>query len=62
MKNIKLINSKQGWMARFENDPKIIDLFGTDTIPTPFTESVSPMEVLKTVQAKNPGYKVEFGI
>ena len=62
MKVIKLINSKQGWLARFENDKKVIDLFGTDTIPRAFTEQASPMVVLQAIQAKNQGYKVEFAV
>ena len=60
MKTIKLINSRNGWLARFENDPKTIDLFGTDTLPTPFTENASPMDVLKAIKKLNPDYQVLF--
>ena len=60
MKIIKLINSKQGWIARFENDPDIMALFGTDTIPTPYTEKASPMMVKTEIMARNPGYNVIF--
>jgi len=59
MKTIKLINSKNGWFARFD-DEDVINAFGTDTIPTAFTEEASPMEVLKDIQKRNPDYKVEF--
>ena len=57
---IKLINSKTGWLARFENDQEIISLFGTDTIPTPFTENASPMMVKAEIEKRNPGYNVIF--
>ena len=62
MKVIKLINSRQGWLARFVDNKEIKDLFGTDTIPTAFTEQASPMVVLQAIQAKNQGYKVEFAL
>ena len=60
MKIIKLINSRTGWLARFENDQEIMGLFGTDTIPTPFTEQVSPMMVKREIEVRNPGYNVVF--
>lgn len=60
MKQIKLINSKNGWLARFENDADVIMAFGTDTIPTPFLETASPMIVKAEIQKKNPNYEVIF--
>ena len=60
MKIIKLINSQTGWLARFENDQEIIGLFGTDTIPTSFTEQASPMMVKREIEVRNPGYNVVF--
>ena len=60
MKTIKLINSRTGWLARFENDQEIIRLFGTDTIPTPYTENASPIMVKTEIMARNPGYNVVF--
>ena len=60
MKTIKLINSKQGWLARFENDTEIMALFGTDTIPTPYTENASPSMVKNEIMDRNPGYNVVF--
>lgn len=60
MKTIKLINTKNGWMAKFVNDATIIALFGSDTIPTAFTEKASPMMVKKEIEAKNVGYNVVF--
>lgn len=59
MKTIKLINSSNGWLARF-SDPEIIEAFGTDTIPTPFTESALPMTVKSKIEELNPGYYVTF--
>ena len=57
-KTIKLINSKDGWLARFENNERVIKLFGTDTIPTPFNELASPMMVLNAIKERNPKYNV----
>ena len=59
MKVIKLIRSKQGWLARFD-DKEVLEAFGTDTLPTPFTRSAYPLEVLKTIERLNPGYRVSF--
>lgn len=60
MKTIKLLNSSQGWLARFENDEKVLRLFGTDTIPTAFTESASPMFVKAEIEKLNPEHQVTF--
>ena len=60
MKKIKLFNSPQGWQVRFEDDTEIVKLFGTDTLPTAFTESASPMMVLEVIKKNNPGYEVKF--
>ncbi len=59
-KKIELINSKNGWLARFVDDAKVIDLFGTDTIPTAFTEVASPLQVKRSIEKLNPGYEVFF--
>ena len=61
MKTIKLINSRSGWLARFENDDEVTAAFGTDTIPTPYTETALPMEVLQEIQKRNPEHRVIFG-
>jgi hypothetical protein len=37
---------------------KVIALFGTDTIPTPFTSQAFPSDVKAALQAKNPGVYV----
>lgn len=60
MKTIKLIKSSKGWMARFISDPEVIEAFGTDTIPTAFTENDSPLMVKERIEKLNPGYFVTF--
>ena len=60
MKEIKLINSRKGWLARFIDDEEVLETFGTDTIPTAFTETAYPMEVKRTIERLNPGYRVSF--
>lgn len=59
-KTIKLINSKSGWLARFINDVEVVEAFGTDTIPTPYTENASPMFVLAEIKKRNPEHTVIF--
>ncbi len=60
-KIIKLINSKNGWLARFIDDQEVIEAFGTDTLRTPFNETTYPMEVKRTIERLNPDYRVIFG-
>ena len=60
MKTIKLINSRAGWLARFIDDSSVLELFGTDTIPTAFTENALPMDVKKEIERLNPDYTVLF--
>ena len=59
MKTIRLINSKAGWLARYD-DVEVIAAFGTDTIPTAFLETCSPMEVKKAIQKLTKDYLVLF--
>lgn len=42
-----------GWVVK-SNDPKWVELFGTDTLPLPFTEVASEATVLAAVQYRNP--------
>lgn len=56
---VKIFNSPKGWMARF-SDPSIMKLFNSDTLPTAFTESASPMTVLEKIKALNPDCDVSF--
>ena len=64
MKTIKLINSRTGWLARYETDgqpdKQIISLFGSDTLPTAFTERALPMDVKTEIGRRNPGILVVF--
>ena len=48
------------YLARFVDDPEVIDLFGTDTLPTPFTLVADPADVVAVVAEKNPGASVWF--
>jgi len=45
------------WVTRW-TDNYIKLLFGTDIIPTSFTERTKPEVVLKLVQERNKGYEV----
>lgn len=45
------------WMVK-DSDPMVLDLFGTDTLPTPFSSPMPGGAVLARVQALNPGRTV----
>ena len=50
---IKLYKLGDSWMAQ-SNDPKIKELFGTDTIPTAYTARADGRYVLGEIQRLNP--------
>lgn len=52
------LNSKTGWLARFVGDRKVIELFGTDTLPTAFTAQAPVEMVEKAIQKLNPHHEV----
>ena len=49
-----------GWNARFlgHHSKEVVDLFGTDTIPTGFTRGASKGSVVAALQVLNPGIEV----
>jgi hypothetical protein len=48
------------WMAKC-SEPQILDIFGTDTIPTPFTSAYPMSAVLANISALNPHAVVGIG-
>lgn len=60
MKKITLRKTNTGWMATFHGDAEMLELFGTDTIPTAFTAQAPAGMVLKEIAALNPGYEIEI--
>ena len=50
--------TQQGWMAKHVNMPEIVDLFGTDTLPTAFTAAAPAKLVLAELEKRNPGVLV----
>ncbi len=54
---MKLFKNDKGWMVQTD-DPQVMDLFGTDTLPTPFTAQATPGRVLAAIQELNPGVQV----
>ena len=48
----------QGWVVTHINMPDIVDLFGTDTLPTAFTPSAPAELVLAELRKRNPGVLV----
>ena len=49
---IELFISNGSWMAR-HSDPAIAELFGTNVLPTCFTDKADPESVLLEVQSRN---------
>lgn len=57
MYRIELFLDNGTWMAR-SNDPMIVRLFGTDTLPTAFT-TYTPVETVKArIERLNPSAQV----
>jgi hypothetical protein len=63
MDRIVLNVTAGGWVARHEGSiaADVWRLFGTDTIPTPFTLRTSAERVLATIKELNPGVVVVLG-
>lgn len=63
MKRITLIASEvtNTWCAQFEGD-NTKELFGTDTLPTPYTLAMPVSEILRRIKARNPEYRVRVDL
>ena len=59
METIKLYKLGDSWMAQ-SSDPKIKELFGTDTIPTAFTARADGQYVLGEIKRLNPKATVKL--
>lgn len=62
MKNkIQLFPTPQAWMARFigPHAEGVIDAFGCDVIPTPFTAKANAETVRRAIANRNPGVDVD---
>lgn len=58
MKNtIKLYKLGGSWVAQ-NNDPKVVELFGTDCIPTAFGDKMPADEVRQRIAELNPDSEV----
>ncbi len=49
-----------GWMVR-DNNPSVVELFGTDVLPTPFLASTPVSMVINTIRSLNPDAVVSHG-
>ena len=50
---ITIWKTRAGWLAKF-TDPQVRELFGTDTIPTAYTEHAGLDYVLPRITQQNP--------
>lgn len=51
---IKLFLLNGSWMAKHEGDEEVRSLFGTDTLPTPYSISCPAEIVRRDIQNLNP--------
>ena len=58
---ITLFKQNGSWMARNTN-PQVLALFGTDTLPTPFTSAMPAWHVQKEIARLNPESVVELAV
>ncbi len=59
MTNIRIFKSNNSWIAQ-SDDPEVKRLFGTDMIPTAFTERAPASVVLAELRRLNPDATVEL--
>ena len=61
MNKILVSLTRDGWVCRFvgPHAASIVELFGTDTIPSAYTARCSGSDVLAGIRALNPGVEVE---
>lgn len=52
-RTLQIFKNQTSWLVK-DNDPKVKELFGTDTIPTAFTNNTSFLEVQTRLQELNP--------
>lgn len=60
MKRIHLFRAAGSWHARYTNAPDVVAAFGTDTIPTAFTDRAAPLVVFEEILRLNPGCNVSI--
>lgn len=59
MEQIQLFKTSEGWMSR-SDDPLVVEVFGTDTLPTAFTAEAPAAVVLAEIQKLNPQAQVSI--
>ena len=57
--HIAITKGPDGWLAT-SDDPEVFDLFGTYTLPTPFTLAMPAAAVAERLAELNPGAVVEL--
>lgn len=58
--NTITISIKKGTYVATFSDPKVIKLFGCDTINTPYPASIPSWQVLAELKQRNPDCEVSF--
>lgn len=59
---IQIVKTNTGYNAKYigPHAAEIKALFGTDSIPTPFTPNAIALDVVKEVAKRNPGVEVSL--
>ena len=57
---ITLFKAYGSWQAQHSDNKELIKLFGTNTIPTAFTDKIPGEYVLQRIRVLNPHEKVEL--
>lgn len=57
MNTITLFIKSNYWHAKF-SEQRIIDLFGSDTIMTPYSAAADRKYVIEEITARNPGCEI----
>jgi hypothetical protein len=60
MKRIILSRNEVLWSATFPDNPDMTELFGTDTVPTPYRAVVPSHVVLQNIRDLNPTADVQL--
>lgn len=53
---IEIIAGTDCWMAKYPGDQEIIELFGTDMLPTAYTLRMPKADVIRNLRPLNPGH------
>ena len=60
VKRITITKGDRSYLATFHGDPEVLELFGTDAVPTPHTLLACGYDVAQEVANRNPSFEVWY--